>query len=185
MEGKVIGTITTIGRDDPTNAEKQRERLILRVLQGAVELLSDNPWVTKICLLPPDDFSWPASFRSVSTTLPLEPDFTTLQRPLNSSQLRAVKQMLSPTDDSRICLIQGPPGTGKTTVIATYVLLSVSCGQSGIWLTAQSNVAVKNIAEKLCDFGFLDWKLLVSTDFHYEWYSIVNKLCRHFSHVNL
>lgn len=170
MEGKVIGTITTIGRDGPTNAEKQRELFILNVLQGHVGLLSENPWVTQICLLPPDDFSWPSSFNSPSTTQPPEPDFTNLKQPLNTSQLRAVKQMLSTTDDSRICLIQGPPGTGKTTVIATYVLLSVSCGQRGIWLAAQSNVAVKNIAEKLSDFGFNDWKLLVSTDFHYQWY---------------
>lgn len=38
-----------------------------------------------------------------------------------------------------------------------------------IWLVAQSNVAVKNIAEKLADFGFFDFRLLVSKDFEYEW----------------
>jgi len=170
LSGKVIGKITTIGRDEPTNAEKQRGLTILRVLQGHCQLVDDNPWVTNICLLPPDDFTWPSSFHSQSSTPPPEPDFTTLQRPLNDSQLRVVKHMLSPSDESRICLIQGPPGTGKTTVIATYVVLSISCGQGGIWLTAQSNVAVKNIAEKLYDFGFMDWKLLVSQDFRYEWH---------------
>lgn len=171
MTGKVIGSITTIGRDDPTSAEKQRGLTVLRILQGHPEILDDNPWVANICLPPPDDFTWPFSLQSRSSTPPPEPDFTTLQRPLNNSQLCAVKYMLSSSDKSRICLIQGPPGTGKTTVIATYVLLSISCGQKGIWLTAQSNVAVKNIAEKLYDFGFMDWKLLVSTDFHYEWYT--------------
>ena len=38
-----------------------------------------------------------------------------------------------------------------------------------VWLVAQSNVAVKNIAEKLADFGFFDFKLIVSQDFHFEW----------------
>jgi hypothetical protein len=42
-------------------------------------------------------------------------------------------------------------------------------GQRGIWLVAQSNVAVKNIAEKLADSGFLPWRLLVSKDFIFEW----------------
>ncbi|XP_006459086.1 hypothetical protein AGABI2DRAFT_53060, partial [Agaricus bisporus var. bisporus H97] len=38
------------------------------------------------------------------------------------------------------------------------------------WLVAQSNVAVKNIAEKLADLEFLDFKLLVSKDFHFDWH---------------
>lgn len=45
-----------------------------------------------------------------------------------------------------------------------------AAGQDGIWLIAQSNVAVKNIAEKLEDTGFDAWKLLVSKDFHFDWY---------------
>lgn len=38
-----------------------------------------------------------------------------------------------------------------------------------IWIVAQSNVAVKNIAEKLVDCDFLDFKLLVSQEFITEW----------------
>ena len=38
-----------------------------------------------------------------------------------------------------------------------------------VWVIAQSNVAVKNVAEKLVDSGFLDFKLLVSRDFHFDW----------------
>ena len=38
-----------------------------------------------------------------------------------------------------------------------------------IWIIAQSNVAVKNVAEKLVDSGFLDFKLIVSKDFHFDW----------------
>jgi RecA/RadA recombinase len=68
-----------------------------------------------------------------------------------------------------ITLVHGPPGTGKTTVIATYVVDAIRAGQRGIYLMAQSNVAVKNIAEKLAKFDFFGFKLLVSQGFHYEW----------------
>ncbi|KAF8554480.1 hypothetical protein OG21DRAFT_1385482, partial [Imleria badia] len=39
-----------------------------------------------------------------------------------------------------------------------------------IWVAAQSNVAVKNIAEKFIKEGFRGFKLLVSRDFHYDWH---------------
>ncbi|KAF8843771.1 hypothetical protein BDN67DRAFT_896582 [Paxillus ammoniavirescens] len=78
--------------------------------------------------------------------------------------------MLDQTDGSRITIIQGPPGTGKTTVIASYVQAAVTAGLSGIWLIAQSNVAVKNIAEKLADFGLVNWRLLVSDEFYAFWH---------------
>lgn len=38
-----------------------------------------------------------------------------------------------------------------------------------IWVTAQSNIAVKNIAEKLYSCDFRDFRLLVSGEFIYEW----------------
>ncbi|KAI0694619.1 AAA domain-containing protein [Cytidiella melzeri] len=40
----------------------------------------------------------------------------------------------------------------------------------GVWLVAQSNVAVKNMAEKLVEVGFHAFKLLVSHDFHFDWH---------------
>ena len=65
---------------------------------------------------------------------------------------------------------QGPPGTGKTTVIAAAVQSMAREHRSNtVWVIAQSNVAVKNVAEKLADSGFLDFKLLVSKDFHFDW----------------
>ena len=98
-----------------------------------------------------------------------EPTFTA--RPLNRSQVAAVKRVLSPANADRVCLIQGPPGTGKTTVIAACVqsITSVSRTRT-VWLVAQSNVAVKNMAEKLADVNFWDFRILVSKDFHYEWF---------------
>ena len=72
-----------------------------------------------------------------------------------------------------LTLIWGPPGSGKTTVIAAFVLSALSAGLGGLWLVAQSNVAVKNIAEKLAKAGFFQWRLLVSTDFHGGWYDLL------------
>lgn len=38
-----------------------------------------------------------------------------------------------------------------------------------IWIVAQSNVAVKNVAEKLIKVGIESFKLIVSGEFHFEW----------------
>ena len=92
--------------------------------------------------------------------------------------------MLSPSLETLLTLVQGPPGTGKTTVIATYVLSAINAGQRGIWLVAQSNVAVKNIAEKLAKLDFLDFKVLVSKGFHFEWCVAVDLMrCHRLSSV--
>jgi len=49
------------------------------------------------------------------------------------------------------------------------VISAIEAGKKGIWLMAQSNVAVKNIAEKLAKLDFLKFKLIVSHNFHFEW----------------
>ncbi|TDL25784.1 hypothetical protein BD410DRAFT_813484 [Rickenella mellea] len=67
-------------------------------------------------------------------------------------------------------MIQGPPGTGKTTVIAAFVNSILEGSDRTVWLTAQSNVAVKNIAMKLADCNIWSWKLVVSSDFHLGWH---------------
>lgn len=188
MGNKEITTVTSIGRDDPTTAEARRSTTILRILQGSDKLLDESPWVQNIWFPQTDDglLTWPKEWSELSlqskkhsgkTNLPNQPSKTRslsqtgnmVHHTLNSSQQEAVNYMLSELDDHRITLIQGPPGTGKTSVIASFVQYSVQLGQGGIWLVAQSNVAVKNIAEKLISRGFRDWKLLVSKDFHYEW----------------
>ena len=53
----------------------------------------------------------------------------------------------------------------------TAIVHSVIKGHQSntVWIIAQSNVAVKNVAEKLAESGFLDFKLLVSKEFHYDW----------------
>ena len=159
-----------MGRDDPTAAEAKRAQIILMVLQGRISTdgADFNPWVQKIYLSSGEDLMWPAEWsQPAPSPVKLNPD--KIPRPLNGSQKKAIRCMLDQTDSSRTTIIQGPPGTGKTTVIASYVLTAVSAGRSGIWLIAQSNVAVKNIAEKLADFGLTNWKLLVSEDFYAGW----------------
>lgn len=170
LKGKLVESITTRGRADRTAAESQREQVLLQMLQGNLSLWKDNPWM-RVIYSPSDEFSWPSHFSS-TTSRDIKPDLSTLKYPLNSSQITSVKAMLSAADDHRLCLIQGPPGTGKTTVIASYVHFATREGQRGIWLIAQSNVAVKNIAEKLFNVGFEDWKLVVSKDFQFEWLAI-------------
>lgn len=61
----------------------------------------------------------------------------------------------------------GPPGTGKTTVISAAAKTWAQANEP-VWIIAHSNVAVKNIAEKLLKDS-VDFKLLVSKDFYKEW----------------
>lgn len=169
LAGKPVATITLMGREDPTAAEVKRAQIILMMLQGRISTdgTDFNPWIHKIYLSPGEDFMWPVEWsQPAPSPVKLNPD---IPRPLNNSQKKAIKCMLNQTDRFRTTIIQGPPGTGKTTVIASYVMTAVSAGRSGIWLIAQSNVAVKNIAEKLADFGLTYWRLLVSDDFYVSW----------------
>lgn len=38
-----------------------------------------------------------------------------------------------------------------------------------VWIIAQSNVAIKNVAEKLVKIGLTDFKLIVSHEFYFQW----------------
>ena len=171
VSGNRVTYITLTGRDDPTAAEVKRAKIVLMILQGKIGTGGSeglNPWVHQIFLEPGDEFVWPAEWAK-STTPPIKLRRDAIPRPLNSSQVKVIRRMLSNADEDRVSIVQGPPGTGKTTVIASYVLTAVSAGQSGIWLIAHSNIAVKNIAEKLADFGLTNWKLLVAKEFYEFW----------------
>ena len=162
LDGKAVSGMVTIGRSQYTLAEQDRAQLVLEVLQGK-SIIWDNPWLKAIN---GDAAPWPedwAAEKPQSASIE-EPDY-----PLNASQFHAIRHMLSSNSDTHISLVQGPPGTGKTSVIATFVVSSIKAGRRGIWLVAQSNVAVKNIAEKLYKIGFKAFRLLVSKDFKYDW----------------
>jgi regulator of nonsense transcripts 1 len=134
------------------------------MLQGTLPLLDDH-WM-KAIWLPSEPVVWPFTPPPNAPAIEI---ITHPKAPLNTSQHSAIAKMLSSSLDDNITLVQGPPGTGKTTTIGTYVLSMIKAGQRGIWLMAQSNVAVKNIAEKLAKLDFFDFKLLVSRGFHFEW----------------
>ncbi|KIO15260.1 hypothetical protein M404DRAFT_118407 [Pisolithus tinctorius Marx 270] len=92
---------------------------------------------------------------------------------VNASQEKAIEKILSAADKDRVVLIQGAPGTGKTTVITaaiTSIISATGASSRTVWIAAQSNVAVKNIAEKFASEEFYDFKLLVSKEFHFGWH---------------
>ncbi|KAH0833021.1 P-loop containing nucleoside triphosphate hydrolase protein [Lanmaoa asiatica] len=150
VQGDKIVSVTTVGKENPTCAESTRDAIVLKALQHKTNILS-NPFFRALWL-PKERLVWPESKRQRRALPP-------------------VQRILSDKDDDRIVVIHGPPGTGKTTVIAASVI-SHDCADSkqGIWVVAQSNVAVKNIAEKFIKEGFRKFKLLVSRDFHYDWH---------------
>ena len=162
VKGDKILSVTTIGKEDPTRAESTREDIILKTLQYETDIFS-IPFFQALWL-PHEPLVWPKS-KGPKTVQPAQ-----LSQGLNPSQLAAVERILSDEDDDRIVVIHGPPGTGKTTVIAASVISHDHADSSrGIWVAAQSNVAVKNIAEKFIKEGFEGFRILVTWDFHFDW----------------
>lgn len=163
--------MTTFGKEDLTAAEALKEDVVLKALQGTIEL-TQHPFFCSIWT-PSLGISWPPLVQDGSTHPPgSNPLIYYPNGALNASQDIAVQRIISEADEDRVVLIQGPPGTGKTTIIAASILSIMEYGNKDrtVWLVAQSNVAVKNIAEKLDKVGFREFKLLVSKDFHYDWY---------------
>ncbi|KAF6742048.1 P-loop containing nucleoside triphosphate hydrolase protein [Ephemerocybe angulata] len=157
--------VKTYGRERPTNAEEVRHELLVDILKGTVRLLHTNTFVQRI-FFPERLGPWPVARRIRNRRVVLS-DRTIL----NGSQGRAVEAIISLEGRRRVVLIHGPPGTGKTTVIAASAHSIVRSDLSAtVWLVAHSNVAVKNIAEKLVNSNFLDFKIVVSKEFHFDWH---------------
>jgi regulator of nonsense transcripts 1 len=114
---KTILTVKSIGRDDPTTAEAQRAATVLRILQGNLQLLTDNPWIQNIWFPKPANESgdiellvWPPEWtvgRADTTSASPSPGDNKDRRNLNRSQQEAVDTMLSRSDTNRITVIQG------------------------------------------------------------------------------
>lgn len=116
---KTILTIKSIGRDDPTTAEAQRAAAVLRILQGDLDLLNDNPWMQNIWFPGPPDESgnfgllvwppeWTVACKKADLTSSKPSSKDNLDRhTLNKSQQGAVNAMLARTDTHRITIIQG------------------------------------------------------------------------------
>ncbi|KAG8829690.1 hypothetical protein FRC17_006185, partial [Serendipita sp. 399] len=190
----------TMGKEEATILDNQRSNFILFALQGRVAVQGNQ-------LLRQIWFPTTHKPSPVEPTLPelVGEEF----KRLNRRQKRAVEEMMKEGPDPRIVLVHGPPGTGKTSVIAamTQCLLNTVNDRSEdgeqekliqsamrsdeedmdesaadgptVWIVAQSNVAVKNVAEKLVKVGILDFKLIVSSDFHFEWHEHIYTKVKH------
>lgn len=166
---KTVTKIVSTSPSGPTRAENKIKQFLLQVLEGRSDLFRTNVWFTNIIVRRDEAPSWPPDW-STGPFFPLVDQRVLEKHPvrqrLNASQQTALDHMLS---RDPVTIIQGPPGTGKTSVIAAYVQTALDVGYTGIWLVAQSNVAVKNIAEKLLKIDFHDFRLLVSADFKEGW----------------
>ncbi len=78
-----------------------------------------------------------------------EVEFTPFDKSLNASQRRAIARALGSPD---FFLIHGPFGTGKTRTLAELIRQEVERGNR-VLATAESNVAVDNLVERLVDSG--------------------------------
>ncbi|ASJ08392.1 AAA family ATPase [Thermococcus siculi] len=76
-------------------------------------------------------------------------DFTPFDKSLNASQRRAISLALGSKD---FFLIHGPFGTGKTRTLVELIRQEVERGHK-VLATAESNVAVDNIVERLVESG--------------------------------
>ncbi|KAF7316734.1 AAA-12 domain-containing protein [Mycena chlorophos] len=174
-------TVTTIGKELPTIAEAQRADIVLAALKQTNSITSKSffraIWLDGGGPKPKFDSKKKSKGKAtLALTAPTAPPIIVFPRPLNTSQKAAVHAILSPEPTT---VIQGPPGTGKTTVIAAAVMnrpnpRATTTG-GGMYLVAQSNVAVKNIAEKLASVEFLNFRIFVSKDFHFEWHEHLYK----------
>ncbi|QDG49456.1 AAA family ATPase [Persicimonas caeni] len=77
------------------------------------------------------------------------PEWSVFDEELNEAQRRAVEQALSAED---VALVHGPPGTGKTRTLVEVVRQAVARGER-VLVTAASNAAVDNLAERLIEAG--------------------------------
>lgn len=72
---------------------------------------------------------------------------------LDENQKCAVQKSLSLSNDCEVLVLQGPPGTGKTTTITEIVTQILKTRQhEKILIASQSNQAVDNVLEKICEF---------------------------------
>lgn len=173
-------SVTTIGKDEPSISEDQLRDMILQRLMGRggdAILIEKVPLVKIVWDTPPESSlfqSRPASAkRGATTSRKIAARAVTTK--LNPSQARAVTALCNPLDPSYqrpiVQVVQGPPGSGKTTMISAMVQWLYKQSKEPIYLVTQSNIAVKNIAEKLENTGFRNYKIIVAHEFKNEWFA--------------
>ncbi|KAH9921368.1 P-loop containing nucleoside triphosphate hydrolase protein [Amylocystis lapponica] len=152
-----IESVRVVGREASTLAEKAREEFLLLLLRGEKDL-GRSTFIQMIWF---PARSVPSRLVRMKIARPSE-NFPSL----NPSQGEVADAMIN--DTSRLVITHGPPGTGKTTTISAAVKYWDE-GRDPVWTIAQSNVGVKNIAEKFVKEG-IDFKLVVSKEFYVDWH---------------
>ena len=172
-----------IGREERTNSEQVQYRFLLSALTGASA--SSHPLFVNRIWFPRAENTQGTEY---DRNIYLSCDHASkILEKLNHSQREIVGAMLSPAPQDSLVIAHGiviplqplvthidvdviptgPPGTGKTTTIAAAAAIWVS-RKLPCWIIAQSNVGVKNIAEKLFQKE-VDFRLIVSQEFYFEW----------------
>ncbi|KZT04827.1 P-loop containing nucleoside triphosphate hydrolase protein [Laetiporus sulphureus 93-53] len=153
-----VESIHVVGREEPTNAERARDEFILRLLRGQVYL--DSRFIDVFWFPGPSIMADVRLANTSASNSHLE------HVQLNESQRTVTNAMV--LGSQSVIITHGPPGTGKTKTISTAVEFWDQRG-SPVWVIAQSNVGVKNIAESFFKHD-INFKLLVSKEFHFEWH---------------
>lgn len=178
-----IERIRTVGREEPTLAERARDEFILLLLRGEIPSLVQSPFVQALWFpagTPGRGRGGDLRDEVYDDGYGRSPSFAAL----NPSQKEVVRAMWS--DDEPLvvvhgafliyflcatspthCSTVGPPGTGKTRTISVVLEEWGRCDKPA-WVIAQSNVGVKNIARTLIKHD-VDFKLIVSKEFYVEW----------------
>ncbi|KAF5363110.1 hypothetical protein D9757_012038 [Collybiopsis confluens] len=166
---KTPKSISVVGLEDPTAAEKAQESLLLMILQGHVNVL-DAPFVRYLWFRSKQDTKLLTLKSARSESNHRSGPYVAH---LNSSQGDVVEAMTS-TTGSPVVVVHGPPGTGKTTTISSAAEMWLNVYHEPVWIIGHSNVCVKNIAEKLLQRK-VDFKLIVSKEFYVEWHEHIYK----------
>ena len=167
-----------IGREERTNSEQLQYRFLLLALTGASP--SSIPLFINRIWFPGAEITQNDKNKNIYSSC------DQILEKLNQSQKEIVGAMLSPAPQDSLVIahgivipvsiadnsqyrpnLTGPPGTGKTTTIAAAAAIW-EYRKRPCWIIAQSNVGVKNIAEKLFQKE-VDFMLIVSQDFYFEW----------------
>jgi hypothetical protein len=93
-----------------------------------------------------------------------------LTNKINPSQLKVIGRVTAPNPmgRTRATLVHGPPGTGKTSTITAAAIRLVKSGEF-VWIVAQSNVGISNVADKLRKIEFHDFVLIVADEYYVWW----------------
>ncbi|KAL5478689.1 hypothetical protein ACEPAI_1966 [Sanghuangporus weigelae] len=152
-----LKAIFVVGKDEFSHAERAREAFLLQLLQGKHDLHEPEYHLIQKLYFPNPN---------VDERIPGKVTGAIKTGRLNQSQADVVEAMVY--SEVPFVIVHGPPGTGKTSTISASLQQWIK-ERDMVWVVAQSNVAVKNIAERLSKDS-VPYKLLVSKEFYHEWH---------------